>query len=114
MLATSHLCLQVWVSAEGARSCLDVGRIKERSDGSASTTPNCGVRPHPLADQACGLDPPTPAGTRRLAPWNLPQRKPTKRKRWSRPVSRVLYVLRRDSHSSRPGVATWLQRPTRE
>ncbi len=35
-------------------------------------------------------------------------------KRWSRPVSRVLYVLRRDSHSSRPGVATWLQQPTRE
>jgi hypothetical protein len=35
-------------------------------------------------------------------------------KRWSRPVSRVLYVLRRDSHSSRPGVAAWLQRPTRE
>jgi len=35
-------------------------------------------------------------------------------KRWSRPVSRVLYVSRRDSHSSRPGVATWLQRPTRE
>ena len=38
----------------------------------------------------------------------------TKRKRWSRPVSRVLYVLRRDSHSSRPGVAAWLQQPTRE
>lgn len=36
------------------------------------------------------------------------------RKRWSRPVSRVLYVLRRDSHSSRPGVAAWLQQPTRE
>jgi len=35
-------------------------------------------------------------------------------KRWSRPVSRVLYVLRRDSHSSRPGVAAWLQQPTRE
>jgi len=36
------------------------------------------------------------------------------RKRWSRPVSRVLYVLRRDSHSSRPDVAVWLQQPTRE
>ena len=36
------------------------------------------------------------------------------RKRWSRPVSRVLYALRRDSHSSRPGVAAWLQQPTRE
>ena len=35
-------------------------------------------------------------------------------KRWSRPVSRVLYVLRRDSHSSRPDVAAWLQQPTRE
>ncbi len=35
-------------------------------------------------------------------------------KRWSRPVSRVLYALRRDSHSSRPGVAAWLQQPTRE
>ncbi len=35
-------------------------------------------------------------------------------KRWSRPVSRVLYVLRRDSHSSRPDVAVWLQQPTRE
>ena len=35
-------------------------------------------------------------------------------KRWSRPISRVLYVLRRDSHSSRPGVAAWLQQPTRE
>ena len=35
-------------------------------------------------------------------------------KRWSRPVSRVLYALRRDSHSSRPGVTTWLQQPTRE
>jgi hypothetical protein len=34
--------------------------------------------------------------------------------RWSRPVSRVLYVLRRDSHSSRPDVAVWLQQPTRE
>lgn len=33
--------------------------------------------------------------------------------RWSRPVSRVLYALRRDSHSSRPGVAAWLQQPTR-
>jgi hypothetical protein len=37
-----------------------------------------------------------------------------KKKRWSRPVSRVLYVLRRDSHSSRPDVAVWLQQPTRE
>jgi hypothetical protein len=37
-----------------------------------------------------------------------------RRKRWSRPVSRVLYVLRRDSHSSRPDVAVWLQQPTRE
>ena len=36
------------------------------------------------------------------------------KKRWSRPVSRVLYVLRRDSHSSRPDVAVWLQQPTRE
>jgi hypothetical protein len=35
-------------------------------------------------------------------------------KRWSRPVSRVLYALRRDSHSSRPGVTAWLQQPTRE
>jgi hypothetical protein len=35
-------------------------------------------------------------------------------KRWSRPVSRVLYALRRDSHSSRPDVAVWLQQPTRE
>jgi len=34
--------------------------------------------------------------------------------RWSRPVSRVLYALRRDSHSSRPDVAVWLQQPTRE
>ncbi len=34
--------------------------------------------------------------------------------RWSRPVSRVLYVLRRDSHSSRPDVTVWLQQPTRE
>src|SRR5581483_11487634 len=34
--------------------------------------------------------------------------------RWSRPVSRVLYAVRRDSHSSRPGVAAWLQQPTRE
>ena len=37
----------------------------------------------------------------------------TKRRR-SRPVSRVLYALRRDSHSSRPGVTAWLQQPTRE
>ena len=35
-------------------------------------------------------------------------------KRWSRPVSRVLYASRRDSHSSRPDVAVWLQQPTRE
>jgi hypothetical protein len=35
-------------------------------------------------------------------------------RRWSRPVSRVLYALRRDSHSSRPGVTAWLQQPTRE
>ena len=35
------------------------------------------------------------------------------RERWSRPVSRVLYASRRDSHSSRPGVAAWLQQPTR-
>jgi len=33
---------------------------------------------------------------------------------WSRPVSRVLYALRRDSHSSRPGVTARLQQPTRE
>ena len=33
---------------------------------------------------------------------------------WSRPVSRVLCALRRDSHSSRPGVAAWLKQPTRE
>ena len=32
----------------------------------------------------------------------------------SRPVSRVLYALRRDSHSSRPGVTARLQQPTRE
>src|ERR1700754_3603338 len=32
----------------------------------------------------------------------------------SRPVSRVLCVLRRDSHSSRPGVTARLQQPTRE
>ena len=40
------------------------------------------------------------------------------RRRWekrrSRPVSRVLYALRRDSHSSRPDVTVWLQQPTRE
>ena len=36
------------------------------------------------------------------------------RRRRSRPVSRVLYALRRDSHSSRPGVAARLQQPTRE
>jgi len=35
-------------------------------------------------------------------------------KQWSRPVSRVLCALRRDSHSSRPGVAAWLKQPTRE
>jgi hypothetical protein len=35
-------------------------------------------------------------------------------KRWSRPISRVLYALRRDSHSSRPDVTVWLQQPTRE
>ena len=35
-------------------------------------------------------------------------------KRRSRPVSRVLYALRRDSHSSRPGVTARLQQPTRE
>jgi hypothetical protein len=36
------------------------------------------------------------------------------KKRRSRPVSRVLYALRRDSHSSRPDVTVWLQQPTRE
>ena len=35
-------------------------------------------------------------------------------RRLSRPVSRVLYARRRDSHSSRSGVAARLQRPTRE
>jgi hypothetical protein len=35
------------------------------------------------------------------------------KKRRSRPVSRVLCVLRRDSHSSRPGVTARLQQPTR-
>jgi len=35
------------------------------------------------------------------------------KKRRSRPVSRVLYALRRDSHSSRPGVTARLQQPTR-
>ena len=35
-------------------------------------------------------------------------------KKWSRPVSRVLCALRRDSHSSRPAVAGGLKRPTRE
>ena len=34
--------------------------------------------------------------------------------KWSRPVSRVLCALRRDSHSSRPAVAGGLERPTRE
>lgn len=33
---------------------------------------------------------------------------------WSRPISRVLYPLRDDSHSSRPDVAVRLERPTRE
>src|SRR5690348_5581312 len=33
---------------------------------------------------------------------------------WSRPVSRVLFALRRDSHSSRRGVAAALKQPTRE
>ena len=45
-------------------------------------------------------------------PWSM--RRVSQLKRWSRPVSRVLYVLRRDSHSSRPDVAVWLQQPTRE
>ena len=36
-------------------------------------------------------------------PWT--EQRSGERKRWSRPVSRVLYVLRRDSHSSRPRVA---------
>ena len=40
--------------------------------------------------------------------------KNTRRRKRSRPVSRVLCVLRRDSHSSRPGVAARLQQPTRE
>ena len=35
-------------------------------------------------------------------------------KQWSRPVSRVLCALRRDSHSSRPAVAGGLKQPTRE
>ena len=35
-------------------------------------------------------------------------------KAWSRPVSRVLFALRRDSHSSRRSVAAALQQPTRE
>jgi len=35
-------------------------------------------------------------------------------KKWSRPVSRVLCALRRDSHSSRPSVTAWLKQPTRE
>src|SRR6185312_13598029 len=35
-------------------------------------------------------------------------------KQWSRPVSRVLCALRRDSHSSRPVVTGGLKRPTRE
>ena len=35
-------------------------------------------------------------------------------KKRSRPVSRVLYALRRDSHSSRRSVAAALQQPTRE
>jgi hypothetical protein len=33
---------------------------------------------------------------------------------WSRPVSRVLFALRRDSHSSRPHVTVRLKQPTRE
>ena len=37
-----------------------------------------------------------------------------RQKQWSRPVSRVLCALRRDSHSSRPSVAAWLKQPTRE
>ena len=42
------------------------------------------------------------------------QRAWMREKQWSRPVSRVLCALRRDSHSSRPGVTAWLKRPTRE
>jgi len=41
-------------------------------------------------------------------------RRPFALRWWSQPVSRVLYALRRDSHSSRPGVAARLQQPTRE
>jgi hypothetical protein len=33
---------------------------------------------------------------------------------WSRPVSRVLFALRRDNHSSRPHVTVRLKQPTRE
>ena len=41
-------------------------------------------------------------------------RRPFALRWWSQPISRVLYVLRRDSHSSRPGVSARLQQPTRE
>jgi len=52
----------------------------------------------------------TPSRGRSATKWHAANNQ----KRWSRPVSRVLYVLRRDSHSSRPDVAAWLQQPTRE
>jgi hypothetical protein len=74
--------------------------------------------PHPRVPEVA----PT-AGTKRARvarpsapPWPFPGgvRNARRRKRRSRPVSRVLYALRRDSHSSRPGVTAWLQRPTRE
>ena len=47
-------------------------------------------------------------------PWLRAAIRMIAKKKWSRPVSRVLCALRRDSHSSRRRVAAALKRPTRE
>ena len=52
--------------------------------------------------------------TRPHSPRNETASRGDEQKQWSRPVSRVLCALRRDSHSSRPGVTAWLKQPTRE
>src|SRR5690348_11913234 len=52
--------------------------------------------------------------TRPHSPRNETASRGGEQKQWSRPVSRVLCALRRDSHSSRPGVTAWLKQPTRE
>lgn len=61
----------------------------------------------------CGRPRQRPPGKRTSVQRTTRARRPAQHKNASRPVSRVLYRLRGDDHSSGPCVAAWFSRPTR-